>query len=856
MNKRYLIFALFFLTFITNLRAQCDSYAGTMTSTLLADCMFGNIDVPIPTDIVLEVDDILFYAIHDSASNSLGNVIAIVPNPSIDFQAGMEYGIIYYVSTLVGNTTDNGFIDLDDPCLNVAVGTPILFEAIPIIEVENNGLVCSGEEITINCIVPDDYSFFMMSNTENPAEAYPFNTNEVGIYQIFLTSPDNCAFNETFEVSTNELYVDILPFESEINCDNQEAFLAASVYQASTSITGYEWSTGQFSFSGLLIVDTPGIYTVSVTDLYGCTSQDSIEVTGYYADCATISGKLVKDENDNCSYDDLETALSGKMIRAVNTEGETFAMTDAEGNFSLRTPTGTYEVEALNPLTEIWENCFTQEVILDVEDETVIANFALNPIIDCPLLSVNLATGAFRPCFESSYAVSCCNDGTIPAEEAYIEITFDEDILVLGATVEYISLEPNLYRFDIGTISIGECGNFWIDIQTSCDAEFGQTICNQAVGFPNESCISDPIWNGASIEISGECSGEEVIFNIQNVGTADMDEPLSYIVMKDGELFYSEPIDFELDADATLLLSFPANGSTYVVQTIQVAGYPGFSSPSSFVEACGVNEQGGVSQGFITQFPLDENNSWISIDCIIVTGSYDPNDKAGAPRGYGDNHYIDKGQDIEYLVRFQNTGTDTAFTVRIDDVLAPELDITTLRPGASSHSYELNIRGADTLEFLFENILLPDSFVNEVASHGFVQFKISQKENLELGTIIENTADIYFDFNEAIITNTTFHELGERFIDATSTQAFFKDDLHTSISPNPVQNEFQLNLSEIEFNTGRIDFFDVNGRMTYLKTFTDSKVALQRKGLPDGIYFYKIYLDEEFAASGKVIFVP
>ncbi len=856
MNKRHLIFTLLFIAFSTNLHAQCASNAGTMSSTLLADCMFGSIDIPIPTEVVLEVDDTLVYAIHDSASNSLGNVIAFVPSVSIAFQTGMEYGTTYYVSALVGNVTDSGFIDLDDPCLSVAVGTPILFEMIPIIEVGNNGVLCSGEEITINCIAPDDYSFFMISNTENPAETYPFNTNEAGIYQIFLTSPDNCTFNETFEVSANDFYVEIFPFDHEINCDNQEAVLVASTYQASTSITGYEWSTGQFSFSGLLIVDTPGIYTVSVTDLHGCTSQDSIEVTGYYGDCATISGKLVKDENDNCSYDDSETVLSGKMIRAVNTENETFAMTDAEGNFSLRTPTGTYEVEALNPLTEIWGNCFTQEIVLDVEEETVIANFALNPIIDCSLLSVDLAAGAFRPCFESSYAISYCNDGTIPAEEAYIEITFDEDILVLGATIEYINLEPNLYRFDIGTVSIGECGNFWIDIQTSCDAELGQTICNQAIIYPHDPCTPDPIWNGASVEISGECNGEEVIFNIQNVGTADMDEPLNYIVMKDGELYYSEPIDFELDASAILSLSFPANGSTYVIQTMQVVGHPGFSSPSSFVEACGVNEQGGVSQGFITQFPLDENNNWISIDCIVVTGAYDPNDKAGTPRGYGDNHYIDKGQDIEYLIRFQNTGTDTAFTVRIDDVLAPELDITTLRPGASSHSYELNIRGADTLEFLFENILLPDSFVNEVASHGFVQFKISQKENLELGTVIENTANIYFDFNEAVVTNTAFHELGEKFIDVTSTSEIFKENLQADISPNPVQDEFQLSLSGLQFHTGRIDFFDVNGRMAYLKTFTDSKVALQRKGLPDGIYFYKIYLDEEFAASGKVIFVP
>jgi len=58
------------------------------------------------------------------------------------------------------------------------------------------------------------------------------------------------------------------------------------------------------------------------------------------------------------------------------------------------------------------------------------------------------------------------------------------------------------------------------------------------------------------------------------------------------------------------------------------------------------------------------------------------------------------------------------------------------------------------LVFHFENILLPDSTVNEPASHGFVQFRINQLTDNPIGTVIENTADIYFDLNKAIVTNT------------------------------------------------------------------------------------------------------
>jgi hypothetical protein len=74
--------------------------------------------------------------------------------------------------------------------------------------------------------------------------------------------------------------------------------------------------------------------------------------------------------------------------------------------------------------------------------------------------------------------------------------------------------------------------------------------------------------------------------------------------------------------------------------------------------------------------------------------------------------------------------------------------------------------------------------------------------------------------------------------------------------PNPIQNEFQLSLSGLDFQKGRIDFFDVNGRRVYLKSFTNNQVSLRRNGLSNGVYFYKIHLDGEFAVSGKVIFTP
>jgi len=137
-----------------------------------------------------------------------------------------------------------------------------------------------------------------------------------------------------------------------------------------------------------------------------------------------------------------------------------------------------------------------------------------------------------------------------------------------------------------------------------------------------------------------------------------------------------------------------------------------------------------------------------------ITGSYDPNDKlARTSTGASDElYYIDQDEWIDYVIRFQNTGTDTAFNILITDTLASTLDPATLHIGAASHPFTWELRDQGTLKFYFQNILLPDSNYSEPLSHGFVSFRIKPRLPLLPGTVIENTANIFFDFNEPVIT--------------------------------------------------------------------------------------------------------
>ena len=140
----------------------------------------------------------------------------------------------------------------------------------------------------------------------------------------------------------------------------------------------------------------------------------------------------------------------------------------------------------------------------------------------------------------------------------------------------------------------------------------------------------------------------------------------------------------------------------------------------------------------------------------VINCAYDPNDKRVEPdrSNLSVDNYTLFDEKMTYTIRFQNTGTDTAFTVRIIDTLSNFLDIETFQPLASSHPMKTNIYPGRVIEFLFENILLPDSIVNEPKSHGFVSFEIYPTGDLQENDEIGNTAFIYFDFNSAIVTNT------------------------------------------------------------------------------------------------------
>ncbi|MNK41706.1 hypothetical protein D3C87_603770 [compost metagenome] len=137
-----------------------------------------------------------------------------------------------------------------------------------------------------------------------------------------------------------------------------------------------------------------------------------------------------------------------------------------------------------------------------------------------------------------------------------------------------------------------------------------------------------------------------------------------------------------------------------------------------------------------------------------IVNSFDPNDKRVLQ---GEEIFVSQTDDyLNYIIRFQNTGTASAITVKVKDMLSENLDWNTFQMISASHNYRVSIKEGNQVEFVFDNINLPHETANEPGSHGFIAYKIKPIANLQIGDVINgNTSSIYFDYNLPIITNAT-----------------------------------------------------------------------------------------------------
>ena len=224
--------------------------------------------------------------------------------------------------------------------------------------------------------------------------------------------------------------------------------------------------------------------------------------------------------------------------------------------------------------------------------------------------------------------------------------------------------------------------------------------------------------------------------------------------------------------------------------------------------------------------PLNNN---ASITQTIV-GSYDPNDKQEVHGGKIVHSTFTSNDYLTYTIQFENTGTADAINIKVDDVLDSKLNENSIRMIDASDDYVLE-RTGNNLSWKFNGINLPPSNGSATIGHGYIVFEIKPKPGYAIGDIIPNFANIYFDFNPAIVTNTCTTE----FVSALANNNFAFSNL--KYFPNPVKNSVSITN---DFTIDSVEITSILGQTILTKNVNNSLTEIDLSSLSNGIYFVKV----------------
>jgi len=570
-----------------------------------------------------------------------------------------------------------------------------------------------------------------------------------------------------------------------------------------------------------------------------------------------ISGYVFVDLDENNILDGDDYPLPNRVVKAE--PGPFYGFTDSTGLYTI------------NIYDDLLTHYVTQQELdaplyqgIPLNSEAQIADFftiGFDSITNvnfinyaetvCPNLNVDVSLNGVGPCSYSYVYINYENNGSTTAYDAYVTLTTDDNFEVYWAP-NIISEEGNLLTLGIGDIAPGESGTIALTLHYSCDLELvGTTTCIEAHIYPDNPC-EEPAeeWDRSSVMVTGECiDNEDVCFSITNtgdLGEGDMQGTSEYRVYENDILV--ETGTFQLEGGDIETFCWTANGSTIRFEADQRPFHPGNSHPQETIESCG---EGETDTGFVLNFPQDDADDFIEIECQEVLSSFDPNDKAVIPEGITEEHYIDSTTMLEYKIRFQNTGTAPAQNIYIYDTISENLDITTFCFMSASHNCSLDILYPRVIKWTFSNIMLPDSTNNEPESHGYVKYKIQQTPGNQHFDLITNSASIFFDFNTAVITNEVFNTIGYYNEIISNTPIIYNEESIINVYPNPASDIVYF---EADTNDFSIEIFNLSGqKLLNKKSNENNKISIGTLDFANGMYFYILSNTNGIISTGKIL---
>jgi uncharacterized repeat protein (TIGR01451 family) len=572
-----------------------------------------------------------------------------------------------------------------------------------------------------------------------------------------------------------------------------------------------------------------------------------------------LEGRIFKDANLNCLRDNGEGNQENWIVKVENAGFVRYAVAKNDGSFKIAVDTGTYDITLITP-NNYWKTC-EEAITVNIPAfyDTVITDIPVQVKSACPRNEIDIATPVLRRCAENTYTVRYCNSGTVTSSNTYVEVKLDSEFSVTGSSIFGTPMGDNTYRYNVGTLQNGNCGSFSVTAFLGCDNTAGLTQCVTAHIYPDSFCdVQTSNWDGAIIVAQAVCENDSVKMILANIGAGNMINPLGFVIAED-VVMLTAPGDpdyqFQLTSgQSQTVWDTIANGKTYRIIAEQSPGYPGLGNPTAAVEGCQSDTSTfPVSQGFYTMFPEGDADAFVESDCQeSFEADYNPIYlKRGHPKGYNEEHFVTPDTDLEFLIQFQNTGTDVVQQVIIIDTLSAALDPATVFPGAASHPYQFDIYGEGVVQFTLSNAnLAPGSSAGE----GYVKFRVKQRSGLPCETQILNSAAIYFDFGAPEMSNQTLHTVCEfdSFV-VVKNKEIFLPNADLRVYPNPARDVVNFELSGVEARQYTLQLYDIQGRLLVNQIFNQPTFRLFRPQLPAGTLFYWLAADGKPVASGKLL---
>ena len=748
-----------------------------------------------------------------------GNFTSVtdILNPTVDM-AGIY--VLEVTDNLTG-CTSTGSVVMENPILPTVV---IEAQGNSIIDCNNTVLVLDGSNSTVSAPATFEWS----TNGSVISTGVLVTIASEGTFDLVVTDLNGCSSSESYIVTPDvNPPAFTLPSEVMLNCNNNFMEEIGPVLDLANLNVSYSWSYDGFpisSDSSIIITENmEGVLNLDMINLdNGCSITSLIQVAydGFAIDVSTTpAGCDLTDGTATAS-----TTLSNTLVEWSNGE---------QGNTVTNLAQGWYSVT----VTDTDNNCSRHEnffVDEDISCKVVISGYVLMDPNNTCTYDVNLEgvecvmvkldpLGIFTMTDATGYYEFIVEDGSYTVE--YIG----------NAAVNLQCPTPGTYAVTLDTNgSISGDNHFYVLLPTH-DLSITKFSGNARPGFDQFNCLQ--ICNNSA-------TAQDAIVTFMHDSIFADQTPWPNIYPAYGNTIAP---NYTYDA-ATNTFTWNLNGMAsgecrkiMWFMPVPLTAMPGY-------ELCSEAQVDPIANDAT---PANNVLAWKK----EVTASYDPNDKRNfvGDSEWGGAIYEDDVT-MEYAIRFQNVGTDTAFTVVVRDTLDEEhLDVTTVRGFTASHDVVVQFEDSNVLVFTFNNILLVDSTTNEPASNGWISFDIDRKLNQDFGTEITNQAAIYFDFNAPVITN----ELVNVLTNPVSIFSPTKNTLNVKVTPTITNDEIRVHYVMKNTNSVSIQIYNVGGVLLqdidFGKKATGEHVEhLSLKDFTAGVYFVFVKT-EEGSAVRKVV---